>query len=616
MEVITTGSKVYNNVGGRWQINAPQGFSIIGAHTEGQEGMVTYGVNSNDGWYGDFFWQGGHSAVHPSEISWSSPLMNSSYLGWEVVCRATTCDGVTKPGEVAVLGLELAAIETSGPAISVTPGSLGTQAGWVRGTWPVAFSADGPSGACQLNAAINGVAISQAVTNPQTQTSWHQCPAGSFSQSVSTVPLPSGSDTLAMWARDAAFDSTANAYLSDTVTQSVRIDNDPVGVTLSGPTEAASTAGTQYLNVAATAGPSGVAKISCSLDGAPPETYPGANASVPVNGIGVHQLSCTAQNNAIDAQGNPASSPPAMWSLDIRQPTAIAASFAHWADRLRCVKRRERVFIPARWVTGSSNGHPVRVKVPAQWRTVTVVHCHPRIIRVRVRVGRHWRIVRIAVFPHIVRQTSKRIPFGAPATVSGWLGTTSGTALAGKTVRVLTAPDNGLRHFRQVGVATTLANGTWTATLPPGPSRLVEAVYGGSTVAEPAMSGEDRLAVPAVVRLHIRPRHVRWGWTIRIWGRVLGGYIPGTAQQLLRLRIGAEGYRSTVGIPGINRDGRFSTTWTFHPGVGVVKYWFSVSTLSEADYPYAPASSERVTVSVGRTATRSVAAQASFPFEP
>jgi hypothetical protein len=111
--------------------------------------------------------------------------------------------------------------------------------------------------------------------------------------------------------------------------------------------------------------------------------------------------------------------------------------------------------------------------------------------------------------------------------------------------------------------------------------------------------GGARVIVPAVVRLYIKPRAVSWGGTIRIYGRVLGGYIPGNRQQLLRLRIGAEGIFSTVGIPDVAPNGRFHTTWRFHPGVGVARYWFSVSTLNEADYPFAPASSPRVTVTVG-----------------
>ena len=208
-------------------------------------------------------------------------------------------------------------------------------------------------------------------------------------------------------------------------------------------------------------------------------------------------------------------------------------------------------------------------------------------------------VVWTPVFPRVVQQSRRLVAFQAPTTVGGWLGTSGGTALAGQTVRVLTAPDNGLEQFSQAAVAISRADGTWTASLPPGPSRLVEAVYDGSSATEPATSAYARVIVPSRVLLHIEPRRVPWGGTIHIAGRVLGGYIPGARQQLLRLRIGAEGISTTVGIPDITPDGRFTTSFTFNPGQGVVDYWFSVSTLREADYPYAPGSSPRVGVAVG-----------------
>ena len=143
----------------------------------------------------------------------------------------------------------------------------------------------------------------------------------------------------------------------------------------------------------------------------------------------------------------------------------------------------------------------------------------------------------------------------------------------------------------------TGSDGSWSAELPPGPSRLIEATYGGDSTTLASSSATAHLVVPAKVTLDVSPRSTPWGGTIRISGRVLGGYIP--AGKLLRLRIGVEGVRGTVGIPSIRRNGRFRTTWTFSAGRGVVRYWFSVSTLNEADYPFAPASSRRVYVTVG-----------------
>jgi hypothetical protein len=95
---------------------------------------------------------------------------------------------------------------------------------------------------------------------------------------------------------------------------------------------------------------------------------------------------------------------------------------------------------------------------------------------------------------------------------------------------------------------------------------------------------------------------VSWGKRIVISGRLLGGYIPGgtaSVSQLLRLRIGLQHVSQTAGIPNVAANGRFRTTYCFNPGHGVVRFWFSVSTLNETDYPYAPNTSRRVDVTVG-----------------
>jgi len=76
------------------------------------------------------------------------------------------------------------------------------------------------------------------------------------------------------------------------------------------------------------------------------------------------------------------------------------------------------------------------------------------------------------------------------------------------------------------------------------------------------------------VKLVIRPRHVRWGRTIDISGRVLGGYVPANpvvVSQLLRLRIGHGKAFTTIGIPVIDRDGKFRFVPALHdPGEKIV----------------------------------------------
>src|SRR5262249_11661191 len=155
-----------------------------------------------------------------------------------------------------------------------------------------------------------------------------------------------------------------------------------------------------------------------------------------------------------------------------------------------------------------------------QTRRVTVVHCHPRIVRRRVVIHGRVHIVKVVLLPHTVTDTRKRVPHGATSSVSGWVGTVNGNALAGVPVRVMTAPDDGSLRFTQAAVATSAPDGSWTALLPPGPSRLVQAIYDGATTVEPSASPTAQVIVPASLRLQIRPRTTHWGSTISISGRV------------------------------------------------------------------------------------------------
>ena len=197
---------------------------------------------------------------------------------------------------------------------------------------------------------------------------------------------------------------------------------------------------------------------------------------------------------------------------------------------------------------------------------------------------------------------TRRVRHGKTTTVSGWLGTYNGVALGGQTVEVLTAPDDGQNAFTPTTTATTASNGSWTATLPAGPSRLVEAEYAGSGDAQGSVSNAVTEIVPAKVELlKITPRRVPWGGTIRIKGRLRGGYLP-SGGALVRLRIGAGSAFTTYGVhEHVTGSGRFTTTYTFglgEPGV-YRRFWFQIASLPIGDYPYAPAASRKLSVIVG-----------------
>ena len=327
--------------------------------------------------------------------------------------------------------------------------------------------------------------------------------------------------------------------------------------------------------------------------------------------MGLHRVTCYSANNARDAAGNVGTSAPATWTLTIREPTVSAIGFTRIVDKLRCMRVRERVRIPARWVTVRRHHKLVRVHRRAHTKTKRVTKCHMRTVRRRITVWkvvkRHGhrvrvkriKIVRVPVPPHIVTKTTKRVRHGHGTTVSGWLGLPDGTALAGQTVGIYTAPDNGQGRFRLAAVVTTAANGGWSAALRAGPSRLVEAVYGGGGTLEPTTSAPIKLIVPAKILLRITPRWVAWTGAITISGRLKGGYVPpdGVA---LRLRIRYPGGPVTLHALRSGPDGRFRFLWSFGSGNGIVRWPLWISTIStESDYPYAAASSAHLVVKFG-----------------
>jgi hypothetical protein len=598
----------------QWLTVAPPGIEIVHARTPAHAVTVDHYLKS-DGYKASFFWHGGTERIfvqkqccgglwYGSGIDRS--ISASRWFGFQVKCSYSPPCANPAGHLLEVSGIELEAIDKTLPRLTpVGSGNLWYQsARWVRGTWPASFEASASDGVCGMEAIVSGKSLAGPVDSSPNRHSWTQCPdPQTMNLTLDTTRFPNGPLSLTLAARDAA--SPANVAVRS---ETLRVDNQPVTLSLSGPRDAPATAGTQYVTATAAAGPSGVADIDCSLDGAAFQAQRASSARIAVRGIGVHQVVCFATNHSIDSSGVPAVSLPESWTLSIREPTVFAIGFPQIVDRLRCRRVREYVEVPGRSRVTHRDHKVVRTRRPSHIKQVWVRRCYHRTAERRIttwatvtRDGKKKRVrrtkrIRVVLFPHLVTHSSQRVRHGHSTTVGGWLGTASGTALAGATVVVKTAPANGLGHFDRVAVVMTGSDGTWRAHLPSGPSRLVEAIYQGGSLTEPSNSAQDRLTVPAKLRLNIRPRHTQWGATIQIWGRVLGGYTP--QGKLLRLRIGVRSVKGTVGIPNVQPNGRFHTTFTFAHGTGTVRYWFSVSTLREADYPFAPASSRRVYVRV------------------
>jgi hypothetical protein len=560
-----------------WYTSVPAGMQISSAVVTA---YFARGLTAG-GWAGD--WKVGGQTIPlanttnlPGELGsqgffgGSSPSATGTLFGWSIQCRSPS--GCSNNGDLIQVGdVRIEAQETQGPTMSA-PTGLWASSAYVWGNWTVAVTANGPSGVCDLSASLDGQALPGATSGTPNQAVWDQCGPARFSQTVDIANGTYGEGGVPL-----VFTDQDAAGWGGPVQKTVYIDDIPPKISLSGPVDASVAAGTQYITATATTtGRSGVKGISCAVDGAPAQWYPGASANVPVSGLGAHRLSCVSESNSYNSSGQAnTSTTPATWTLTIRQPSVSTASFARIRLMCRLVRVRER--IPAHMVKVRRHHKVGWVKRRARMVVHHVKRCHVR---------------------SMVLERSRRVRFGRGTTVSGWLGTTGGVPLGGQQVQVMTAPDNGSNGFAQATSVTTSANGTWSAKLPAGPSRLVQAVYGGASTVEPAASPAIKLLVPAKVKLRVVPASVPWGGKMRLVGRVLGGYIP-AGSNILKLEFGDGPKPRTIGTPSIAPDGRFSIPVAWSSGRGVVHYWFAVATLNEADFAYSRGVSRRVRVTVG-----------------
>ena len=89
------------------------------------------------------------------------------------------------------------------------------------------------------------------------------------------------------------------------MSETLNVDNDPVTVSLSTPDDPNPTVWVNHavtVDATPSTGPSGLGRVTCSVDGAAAQSYPAGGLTV--DGDGVRTVSCTAWNNAVDPQGN------------------------------------------------------------------------------------------------------------------------------------------------------------------------------------------------------------------------------------------------------------------------------------------------------------------------
>jgi hypothetical protein len=525
----------------------------------------------------------------------------------------------------------LVVAEAQQPSLSLASGTLGAGSEWVRGSWPLSIAGDAPSGLCSISATVAGLGVG-STTSPQDTTKWRQCSATAVAATVDTMRFSDGADPFIATATSAAGNTA-------TVTKTLDVDNSVPTVTLSGPADVPSGTEAAQMTATAAAGPSGVAGISCNVDGST-ENFPvagaptTATATVDLSGIGAHSVSCLATNTAQDADGQATSSPVASRGMLIRRRTAASASFAKVLDRRVCRTVREKVRVPAGWHTIRWHHHKIRAKLPAHTARRNVRLCrerleHRRIVvyrtvrrrHHRVRVKRH-RTVRVPVAPHVIHKGVRTVGFGHATHLSGQLVTNRGRAIAHATVTIMAAPRNGNGDFHPLTSATTNRDGVWHAKIRRGPGRVLEAVYAGSATTEPAISDQVRTIVHARVKLgQIRPQRVPWHGRITLRGRLPGGHFPHRGINV-RLEYGIGRQHTTYAVRqhvgarraspnqkrrhgsrhrAASRHERFRAHFTFGAGPARVhaRFFFRVCTLPSPRYPFAPGCSRKRMVRVG-----------------
>lgn len=592
LRLIASGGAVKNDYA-KWATTSPEQISMTNVSISSADVLINPKAKTA-GYGGKYVWTGGVVKIgdtgkrccggmdYGSGISAGLPS-SDHWFAIRIACDVASCTGVS--GQVLdIKGIELTATDFTPPTIKPdeTTTNIANEAGrWIRGSWDASFTADSEDGVCTAAESVNGSVVARGVSYTPKTGSWTQCGQGAgelggsgadvVSHTIDTTADANGPLKVKYSASDAAQPANVAAPVYD-----LKVDNSPVTLGLSGPTQALTTSGPQSVIARATAGPSGVSGIWCSVDGKALTEHRAASEGVAVSTPGQNTVACFARNNAVNSSGQPAQSPVETWSVDIRKPSVNRISLVHVADRLRCARKELRIHVPAHWTLERVHGHWVRVRVPAQMRSVEVEHCHPR-----VRASGSYT----------------RLRFGARPTVSGWLGDPDGNALAGQTVEVLAAPADGIGHFTLLKTVRTAATGLWTAHLPSGPSRLIEAVYGGSSQSAPSTSNIASVAVKAAPSLRIQPRHTHWGDTIRISGRLRGGYIPASGE-LVVLKIGWHGGSAEIGQVYTDAAGRFFARYTFLRGTGSETYRIWAQTVRESDYPFSPARSRRVRISV------------------
>lgn len=189
----------------------------------------------------------------------------------------------------------------------------------------------------------------------------------------------------------------------------------------------------------------------------------------------------------------------------------------------------------------------------------------------------------------------ERVRFGRTLKITGQL-TGEGAPVGPTTVRVNAQASTPGAVFAEEGLTETDASGAFSYTAPPGPSRTLQFVYGGSLAKAPA-TGVLGLVVPAKSSLKADRKSARTGQRVVFSGRLRGEPIPQVGK-VVDLQAYYRGQWRTFATPRSGPRGFWKFRYKFEATRGRVKYRFRARIRHEPAYPYALGYSRQVKVAV------------------
>jgi hypothetical protein len=183
-------------------------------------------------------------------------------------------------------------------------------------------------------------------------------------------------------------------------------------------------------------------------------------------------------------------------------------------------------------------------------------------------------------------------------TLSGDLTNATGTPITGAQIQLSERVVGSTAPASHLLSTTTGPSGAWTLQVPKGPSRLLLIAYYSHLLdSTPTATLDFHERVRGVLSMRA-PRRVRLGQAVNFSGQLLGGYVPSGGESVQMEIFYGRRWRTIDVLPTTNQ-GRWTYKYVFILGAGT-SYRFRAITVSNGGYPFLPAYSKPVRVTIQR----------------